>query len=479
MIKKIIVIAAILTVVCTIAAEPQSVKASIVPVFGMIDQGLKVFIKRATGEAEASGAGIILYEIDTYGGELEAAFEISDIIAGVPDSVLTVAYVKTKAISAGALISLSCNQLVMKENTTIGDCAPIVQSQEGPKMLGEKIQSPLRAKFRSLAKKNNYPSLLAEAMVSMNIEVMEILRDSVRQLVSRTEYNDLSEEEKKDIKQKRTLVSKGELLTIDAVEALELKFASHVVKSIDEVLDVYGMKRPVSRMEIVWSEKMVRIIRMIAPILMLIGLAGIGLEVKSPGLIWPAVIGVFCLALVFGGQYLAGMANYIEVILFIAGIVLVFVEVNIIPGFGVTGVAGILLVIISFVLSFQNFVIPSPAIPWQMQTFQRNLLRVALSMLGSFVLFIVLGKLVVSTTGFQRLVLSNTQGSGDGYLEKHPELSDLVGVTGRTITILRPSGSAELNGKRYDVITDGEFISKGQEIKVVRLDGSKIMVDHV
>lgn len=452
-------------------------KAVIIPVHGMIDPGLKAFIARATTQAESTGVQAIVYEMDTFGGELESAFGISDIIANIDAGILTIAYVKTKAISAGALISLSCRKLAMKTNTTIGDCAPIMQGREGPKMLGEKFQSPLRAKFRSLAKQNGYPSLLAEAMVSDDMEIMRVRFDSTWEVLSGVQWSDLSQNRKALIKEKQTIVEKGKLLTMDAKEAVDLGFASALVRNRDEALKAFHILSTAQSMEQSWSERMVRLLRKISPLLMLIGLAGIGLEMKSPGLIWPAVVGILCLGLVFGGQYLVGLANHVELILFALGLVLILVEINFIPGFGAVGLSGILLILASLLLSLQSFTIPRPEFPWQMQTFEKNLLTVALVMLGSFAAFFIFGKWITASSGFQRLVLHESEQKADGYVSSPPNIDALTGAAGTTESVLRPSGTAILNGQRYDVVTDGEFLEAGAKVKVVSTDGNRIVVE--
>ncbi len=457
----------------SVKLSDKNKKAVVIPIHGVIDQGLKAFVERATKEASENGAEIIIYEMDTFGGELHSAFDISDIIAGVNKKILTVAYVKTKAISAGALISLSCRKLVMKENTTIGDCAPIIQSQEGPKMLGEKIQSPLRAKFRSLARRNNYPILLAEAMVSDNIEVLQIKTKKGWKIISGTEYKDYNEKEKKKIKSKRTIVEKGKLLTMDANEAVELKFASNIVSGIQQVYDLYDVSLSVTTIEISWSEKLVRFIRKIAPILMLLGLGGIALEIKAPGMVWPAVIGVISLAIVFGGQYLVGLADYWEIVLFVVGVILIIVEVNFIPGFGFFGIAGMLIIVISFVLSFQDFVFPQLDVSWQVEIFKKNIIRVAGVFVGTIVLLLLIGKWFVSSRGVGMLVLNEN-------INKEVNKNSLsVGKLGKTESVLRPSGIAVIDSVRYDVITDGEYLEYGVDIKVVEVNGNKIIVEEI
>ncbi|HMA66659.1 MAG TPA: ATP-dependent Clp protease proteolytic subunit, partial [Desulfosalsimonadaceae bacterium] len=143
---------------------PQSREVFVIPVSGQVDSGMAAFIERACDEALQKPDSLLIFSINTFGGRVDAALEIVDTILTVPPE-RSIAFVEKKAISAGALIALSCGDLVMRPATTIGDTAPIIYSQEGPKMMGEKFQSPIRAKFRALARRNGYPEALAEAMV--------------------------------------------------------------------------------------------------------------------------------------------------------------------------------------------------------------------------------------------------------------------------------------------------------------------------
>ncbi|MDR0331247.1 MAG: ATP-dependent Clp protease proteolytic subunit, partial [Chitinispirillales bacterium] len=164
------------------AASPAGVKASsgaakvnrayVIPVTGTVDHAMAAFVGRALREAAREGGALVVLDIDTFGGQSDAAFDIVDNVTacGAP----TAAFVRFKAISAGALIALAADQMAMRPNTTIGDVAPLINTSEGPQMLGEKHQSPIRAKFRALAAKNGYPEILTEAMVTENIAVFEV-----------------------------------------------------------------------------------------------------------------------------------------------------------------------------------------------------------------------------------------------------------------------------------------------------------------
>ncbi len=173
-------------------------KVYIIPVSGTVDPGMAAFIERTLDEINDDPETIFVLEMDTFGGRVDSALHIVDTLLNVPKGK-TIAFVTNKAISAGALIALACGELVMKNNTTIGDCAPITYSKEGPKMMGEKFQSPLRAKFRTLAKRNGYPETLAESMVTAEMEVYEVKTADKTRYMDSLEYNDLSQEEKDKI----------------------------------------------------------------------------------------------------------------------------------------------------------------------------------------------------------------------------------------------------------------------------------------
>ncbi|MCD6460339.1 serine protease, partial [bacterium] len=223
--------------------EANPPDCAVIPLHGEVDFALSNFTKRSTEEAKKKGVKIIIFDIDTFGGRVDSALEISKTITDL-SPIKTIAYVSVKAISAGALIALSADEIVMKKATTIGDCAPITVTNKGPAMLGEKFQSPLRAEFRKLAERNGYPVLLAQSMVSEGIEVVKLIyKDSHFVYASRLEYDEMTEQEKKDIYKAVTVVAKGELLTIHSKEALDLGFSSLIVKNEDELFEFYNIDK--------------------------------------------------------------------------------------------------------------------------------------------------------------------------------------------------------------------------------------------
>jgi len=450
-------------------------KVHVIAVSGNVDPGLAAFIKRALNSVQDPDALFVL-ELDTFGGRVDAALEIVDTLLNVPGGK-TVAFVTNKAISAGALIALACDELVMKRHTTIGDCAPISYSSEGPKMMGEKFQSPLRAKFRMLAKRNGFPEVLAEAMVTEGIAVYQVEKNGRTIFMSARQYDDLSDSEKEKITSKKTVVAKGELLTMDATEALALGFSKRTVAGLDELLAAMGHEHPeIVRLEETWSEAFVRFITSIASVLMMIGLAGLYLEIKSPGFGLPGIIGIVCLAMVFFGQYLVGLANYAELLLVVTGILLLAVESFVLPGFGLAGVAGILCVAVGMILALQDFVIPDPAFPWQAALLTRNIAQVLGAALVAFLVSMLFLRYVFPRLGTVMRGPYLAAALADAHADSMEAAGARIGDSGVALTFLRPAGKAEIAGERFDVISQGEFIEKGTAVTIIAIEGNRIIV---
>lgn len=449
----------------------------VIPISGDVKPSMAAFLKRALSEIPDTADTRIILEMDTFGGRVDSALEMVDTLINV-ENAETIAYISKKAISAGALISLACNRLVMKKSTTIGDCAPIIYSSEGPKMMGEKFQSPLRAKFRTLAKRNGYPEALTEAMVTADMVVYRITLDGNTLFIDDRGYEELEEEKKKRIISKKTVVAAGELLTMDDKEAYDLGFSTMSVKNLDDMLDRMDLSAAaLIRIEPSWSEALTGLIGVISPVLMMIGLGLLYTEIKSPGFGVPGILGAVCLALVFFNQYLVGLADHTEFLIVAIGLVLMAFEVFVFPGFGLAGIAGILCIALGLLLSLQDFVIPDPNLPWEREILTANLLKILSAVLGS-----VLVALLILRYIFPRLskvvagpYLSTTL--TDARVDLFASTSLLKeGQTGTALSLLRPSGKADIGGERYDVITQGDFVPKGSEIKIVKIKGNKIIV---
>jgi membrane-bound serine protease (ClpP class) len=457
-------------------SQQEAANVFVIPISGDVEPQMAAFLKRALNDVPDTAGTVIVVEMNTFGGRVDSALEMVDALINVKNAK-TIAFVTEKAISAGALISLACNQLVMKNNTTIGDCAPITYSNEGPKMMGEKFQSPLRAKFRTLAKRNGYPAVLAEAMVSADMEVYRVKLDGKLVFMDAREYQDLGKDQQERITFKKTVVAKGELLTMDDSEAHDLGFSSMSVAGFEEMLKRLKLvDRPITRIQESWSEILASLIGKISPILMLIGLGSLYVEIKSPGFGVPGIVGILCLSLVFFNQYLIGLANYTELLIVMIGVILMGFEIFVLPGFGIAGIAGIICITVGLLLSLQAFVIPDPNLPWEKEILISNMLSVLGAMLGSFLFALFILRYV-----FPRLS-KTVQGPylaatlADARLGLPVATTLRAGQTGTAITLLRPSGKADIDGQRYDVVTQGDFVPKGSRIRVATIKGTRIVV---
>jgi membrane-bound serine protease (ClpP class) len=456
--------------------QPPISDIFVISISGDVDPGMAAFLKRALSDIPDTPNTLVVVEMDTFGGRVDSALEMVDALIRI-ENATTIALVTRKAISAGALISLASRQLVMQPNTTIGDCAPIAFTQEGPTLLGEKFQSPLRAKFRTLARRNGYPAVLAEAMVTDSMVVYRVQLDGREVFMDGQEYQDLTQDQRDRITSKRTIVAQGELLTMDDSEARELGFSEMTVTGLDDLLakmDLSG--QTITRIQRSWSEDLVSLIGTLSPILLLVGLGSLLTEIKAPGFGLPGIVGLLCLSLVFFNQYLVGLANYTELLILVVGALLLAFEWFVFPGFGIAGIAGILCIAAGLLLSMQDFVIPDPNLPWERELLIDNLLRVLGAALGAFLFAMVTIRYILPRLSrkIHGPYLETTL--ADARIDRSVETAVSEGRTGTAITPLRPSGKAMIDERRYDVVTRGDFLEKGTPIRVVSAKGARIVV---
>ncbi|MEW6593463.1 MAG: NfeD family protein [Thermodesulfobacteriota bacterium] len=458
------------------AAPPSPVKVFVVPVQGEVEPALAAFLERAVSEAEQEPGAILVLEIDTFGGRVDSALQMVETLVNLKHS-RTIAFVKSKAISAGALIALACSDLAMRPSTTIGDCAPITYSEEGPRIMGEKFQSPLRATFRSLARRNNYPAVLAEAMVTPEMEVYAVTRDGKVEYLDSHAYEDLSPAEKARITARKTVVARDKLLTMDDAEALQLGFSRRTAENVEEMLAGFGIgSYELVRVEQSWSEDLGRLIVRFSPILLIIGLGALYTELKAPGFGLPGIIGIACLGLVFGNQYLVGLADYTELLFILLGVVLLAMEIFVLPGFGLAGMLGFLSIGIGMILSFQDFVIPDPNLPWQQELLIGNVIQVLGAFAAAFVLTLLFLRYLFPRLG--RMVEGPYL--GETLVRSHADSLEAKGVrvgeAGIARSDLRPAGKVEIAGRAIDAVSDGEFLEQGTPVVVAAIHGNRIVV---
>jgi len=486
----------------TIAAEElsntsgtQGTKAAIIICEGMIDNGLYKSIQRRTQKAFDEGVEYLIFEISTYGGILKSADDISKyFILDIGKEVNTVAYITTEAISAGAMISVSCQDIIMRENTTIGDCAPIVLGGKLEGVEREKAESFTRAAFMRAAEANGYPAALLKAMVTMQIKVYRV-KDLQTGKYEFFESDQLPKDPNKyDLDNLELIVKDDELLTLTASEAFEYGIARAQVKDRTEALEFLGKRDGINFesdlmvLETNWSEEMVRWINSpaVMAILVMLALLGVYIEFNTPGVGLPGLVAVICFTIIIGSKYLIGLANWVEVAILILGILLLLIEFLVLPGFGIAGIAGIICIFAGlFGMLIKN---PPNKLPWPQDAvawsdFTWGVVGLSLGFAGSIVLVWLLSKYIPRIQFLSGLILvptSPTQGDQMQISMTMPPESKTVGIkigdSGKVVSKLRPTGKAKFGDAIVDVVAKADFLDKGTKVEIIEIHGNRVVV---
>ena len=421
--------------------------AYVVPVEEMIDSALANYIARATAEAEDVGASVIIYHIDTFGGLVDAADKIRKTI--LETSIPTVAFIDKNAASAGALISYAADRIVMAPGGSIG-AATVVEGGSGA-VAGEKYQSYMRGLMRATAEANGRDPRIAEAMVDDSLAIEGISKA-------------------------------GELLTLSSNEARQFGVADAVLEDLDAVLAAVGIEaeRTVNH-HATRTERILRFLGspVLQSLLMLMMMGGLYFELQSPGIGFAGLTAAVGAALFFAPSYMMGLVESWEIVLFGIGVVLLLAEIFVLPGFGVAGVAGLILVVGSLFAALVGnvgFSFPDAT------SLTSAITTMAVTMVLLVVLIFSVGRFLPQSQRFNRLVLAPELTSADGYTSADTH-EEWLGTTGRALTPLRPSGMVELSVgdtvKRVDVVTSGEYILAGSAVRVVSVRGSRVEVQQV
>jgi membrane-bound serine protease (ClpP class) len=411
----------------------QKGKVMIMEIKAEIDPAMRRYVDLALSQAEEVNAEIVLIEMDTYGGSLQDAKEIVDKIIGFKKPVWV--FINRDAASAGAMISLACDSIYMAAGATIG-AATVVMGNSGEKA-PDKYQSYARTIMRSLAEENHRDPDIAEKMVDESLAL-----DSISPA--------------------------GKVITFSTAQALKYGFCEAKVESIDEILKRNNVAdREVVRFELGAVEEVIGLFLnpFVSGLLILLFIGGLYFELQTPGFGFAGLAALVALILYLTPYYLAELAAAWEIIALLIGIGLIAVEIFILPGFGIAGIAGISLTVLSLILimldnDFFNF----DYIPGQ-KIVAASLAALG-GMLGGVILLFVGGSKFMDTRAFRRVALMDTQSRSQGYVSTFVTES-LKGKQGTSHTVLRPSGKVIIDGKIYDAYTNGEYIDRGESIEVV------------
>jgi membrane-bound serine protease (ClpP class) len=403
----------------------------VVPIEETVEKGLLAFLERAVKEAEEANAEAIIFDVNTPGGAVDAADGIGKLFTGT--ELKTIAFVNKKALSAGAYISLNTDEIYMVPGSTMGSAAII--DQQG-NTAGKKAESYWFAAMKSAAVESGRDPVYAQAMADESINLPELG------------------------------AGKGKLLTLTAEQALEVGYSEGTVKNLDALLEKLGYENAeIRNVDESFAEKLARFLThpVVIPILMTIGSLGLVLELYSPGFGLPGLAGLTSLLLFFYGHLVAGLAGFETLILFALGIGLILLEFFV-PG-GIAGAIGFLAIIASFFIASDNVVHMGISL----------LIALTASVLLSILMIRVFGKRMKL---FKRIILTDSTSTEKGYVSNKNRL-ELIGVEGITLTPLRPSGTILIEDERIDVVSEGAFIPKDKKVRIIKTEGSRIVVREV
>jgi membrane-bound serine protease (ClpP class) len=414
------------------AATSSATDVQVVQIDGTINAGMAHRVQRAIDDAKARGAKVLLLQIKTNGGLVDDANDIKDALR--TSGLTTIAYVE-RAWSAGALISLACDKIYMAPESSIGAAEPVLIGGGGTTQpAGEKAISAVKAEFQSLAEAHHRDPLIATGMVDPSVEIPGIK-------------------------------PKGHLLTLSAEQARKLKFIDGVADTPVAALESAGIHNAVlATTEPSLGERIAQFVTdpIVSGILLTIGFLGLFVEMQTLHLV-AGIIGVAALALFFGGHIIAGASNWVILALFGLGVVALLFELHVLPGHGISGLIGALLIIASIVLAFG-------AAFWF-----EGILYTFASLAIAIIVFLVLLRWLPESAFVRRFAFAGAQSVEAGYATAKP-LDYLVGKHGLAETYLRPAGVASIDGNRYQVQTRGDFIPAQTPIVVSRVEGATIFV---
>ena len=450
------------------------------------------YLYRKLAEAKKARVGIIVIEITSPGGRLDVLYRMAERVRDI-DWAPTVAYVPSEALSAAALTALACDEIVVGPNARIGDAGVIEFDFVGRafRYAPEKFRTDLVAFVRDLAKSKGRAPALGEAMVNMDVEIFRYQHQQTGEVRLMTKEEVKSEANSADWKRLQLIHEsrKEHFFEVVGQRAVEVGLAEASVANIDELKKRYGADE-IIEYEKTGVDTAVTILNstVVTVLLFIIGLIALYIEVASPGMGIGGLISIVCFSLFFWSRFLGGTAEWLEVILFFAGIVLLGVELFVVPGFGVWGLSGILLMAASVILAGQDFVIPQD--PQQWSTLRNSLL----AMCVSFFAFIVAAYFITSKIGSIPILSSLTltpptahasphissDPSSDSEFPNTPFAIPLnVGDIGIADSYLRPAGRAKFGDEYFDVVSDGSLVDAGSEVRVIQVSGNLVTVREV
>lgn len=398
----------------------------VVPIKDEINRATHNYVRDVVDDLnERDDVAAIIFEIDTYGGLIEEAEKIKNVI--ISTNIPTISYVNTTAASAGALITIASERVVVAPSASIGSAETVPNT--------EKVLSHWKSVLRDTAQLRGRDTDIVEAMADSSLAI-------------------------------EGLSPAGSLLSLTSQEAYEYGIADYVAEDVNDILNHFNLSS--ANLEIEEESLQIRLSKYISSpfvssLLLTIAFVGLVIEIFTPGFGLGGTISIIGFGLYFGGNILAGNSNWTSLVFFIIGLTLLIIE-GIVPGFGFPGISGIILIIVGTILAMDSVSIA--------------ILSLSVAIIITSIVAIIFVKLGYKSKILNRVILKNRTDSDRGFLSSQSK-NELLGKEGITLSGLRPSGYIDIDGQRLDALSEGGFIPKDSKIIVVKVEGSKIFVRRI
>jgi len=395
----------------------------VINIKGEIDGGQVALVNRGVADAKVAQARAIIIEIDTFGGLVDSAVQIRDVISQSP--IETICYIKNRAWSAGALIAIAHEHIAIAPGGSIGAAEPIPTTEK----------TIVKAEFAATANQKGRNAKVAEAMVDKTLGFPGYAQP-------------------------------GQILALADYQAIEVGYADVSAADRSAVLAYYGLADyEIVEYNLGAQEKLAGwLSNSVAKSLLLsVIFLAVFAEIKTAGMGVAAFIGLFAALLFFGSQWLTGVAGWFELILFMSGILLIIIELYV-PGFGFFGISGISCILVSI-----------------FQTLGGNMVAVtmlSISLVIAIIVFLLIVKFLPSSKLWGKMVLGESENSQAGFNSSY-DYSSYLGREGVVVSLLRPAGIMRIDGVQIDVVSEGQYLEPGTTVKVVSVNGSRIVVRPV
>ncbi len=462
---------------------------------GTITPMLEQYLYRKLDVARERDSDVVILEIDSLGGFVDSSFNIAHRLRDI-DWAHTVAFVPRQALSGAAIVALGCDEIIMNPDAVLGDAGPIIMGEDSMfRHAPEKLRSDLARRIRDLAEAKNRPPVLAEAMVDMELVVYKVQN---RQTGNDTFMSDAeiaaADDPKVWQKGKPILESReSHFLEVNGRRAIELQLAEELAEDRAELADVVGLAQRPLVLQATSIDTAVFVLNLpfVTGLLFVIGLVALYIEFSAPGISIGGLVSLLCFALFFWSRFLGGTAELLEVVLFVTGAIFIAMELFVIPGFGVAGIAGALLMLAGVVMAGQSFLVPHTS--RELGTLSTSLLVVTCSGAAFIAAAALLSRHFGSIPLLNRLALEPATGTDaqrddkqaiNGGKRTKTSASDGppgmdIGDWGVATSPLRPAGKARFGDQLLDVMTDGSFVEKGRQIRIVAIQGNRFTVCEV